>query len=106
MRTRREFQTQCWKRCPPCRWTSLPALSLEFPPGSHPSETPPDENQEGIPNSVLEAMSTGMVVAATRHGGIPEAIEHGRTGWLVPEEDHTALARAMQQLTNAPRILT
>ncbi|HEY6111739.1 MAG TPA: glycosyltransferase, partial [Chthoniobacterales bacterium] len=28
----------------------------------HPSETPPDENQEGIPNSVLEAMSTGMVV--------------------------------------------
>ena len=72
----------------------------------HPSETPPDENQEGIPNSVLEAMATGMVVAATRHGGIPEAIEHGRTGWLVPEEDHTALARAMQQITNAPRILT
>jgi colanic acid/amylovoran biosynthesis glycosyltransferase len=72
----------------------------------HPSETPPDENQEGIPNSVLEAMSTGMVVAATRHGGIPEAIEHGRTGWLVPEEDHTALARAMQQITNAPRMLT
>jgi colanic acid/amylovoran biosynthesis glycosyltransferase len=72
----------------------------------HPSETPPDENQEGIPNSVLEAMSTGMVVAATRHGGIPEAIEHGRTGWLVPEEDHTALARVMQQITNAPRILT
>jgi colanic acid/amylovoran biosynthesis glycosyltransferase len=72
----------------------------------HPSETPPDENQEGIPNSVLEAMATGMVVAATRHGGIPEAIEHGRTGWLVPEEDHTALARAMQQITHAPRILT
>jgi glycosyltransferase involved in cell wall biosynthesis len=72
----------------------------------HPSETPPDENQEGIPNSVLEAMATGMVVAATRHGGIPEAIDHGRTGWLVPEEDHTALARTMQQITNAPRMLT
>jgi colanic acid/amylovoran biosynthesis glycosyltransferase len=72
----------------------------------HPSETPPDENQEGIPNSVLEAMATGMVVAATRHGGIPEAIEHGRTGWLVREEDHTALARTMQQITNSPRILT
>jgi len=72
----------------------------------HPSETPPDENQEGIPNSVLEAMATGMVVAATRHGGIPEAIEHGRTGWLVPEEDHSALARTMQQITTEPRILT
>jgi colanic acid/amylovoran biosynthesis glycosyltransferase len=72
----------------------------------HPSETPPDENQEGIPNSVLEAMATGMVVAATRHGGIPEAIEHGRTGWLVPEEDHTALARTMQEITSSPRILT
>ena len=31
----------------------------------HPSETPPDENQEGIPNSMLEAMATGLVVAAT-----------------------------------------
>jgi colanic acid/amylovoran biosynthesis glycosyltransferase len=72
----------------------------------HPSETPPDENQEGIPNSVLEAMATGMVVAATRHGGIPEAIEDGRTGWLVPEEDHTALAQTMHQITTQPRMLT
>jgi len=72
----------------------------------HPSETPPDENQEGIPNSVLEAMATGLVVAATRHGGIPEAIEHGHTGWLVPEEDHSALAGAMQKITSLPRALT
>ena len=35
----------------------------------HPSETELDQNQEGIPNSVLEAMSTGLAVAATRHGG-------------------------------------
>src|SRR5947208_7097716 len=72
----------------------------------HPSETPPDENQEGIPNSVLEAMATGLVVAATRHGGIPEAIQHGRTGWLVPEEDHSSLARTMQQITTSPQILS
>jgi colanic acid/amylovoran biosynthesis glycosyltransferase len=68
----------------------------------HPSETPPDENQEGVPNSILEAMATGLVVAATRHGGIPEAIEQGRTGWLVPEEDHIALANAMQRITSSP----
>ena len=72
----------------------------------HPSETPPDENQEGIPNSVLEAMATGLVVAATRHGGIPEAIQHGRTGWLVPEEDHISLARTMQEITSSPQILS
>jgi colanic acid/amylovoran biosynthesis glycosyltransferase len=72
----------------------------------HPSEMPPDENQEGVPNSILEAMATGLPVAATQHGGIPEAVEHGRTGWLVPEEDHVALANAMQEMTRLPRVLT
>ena len=72
----------------------------------HPSEMPPDENQEGVPNSILEAMATGLPVAATQHGGIPEAVEHGRTGWLVPEEDHVALANAMQEITRSPRVLT
>jgi colanic acid/amylovoran biosynthesis glycosyltransferase len=71
----------------------------------HPSETPPDENQEGVPNSILEAMATGLPVAATQHGGIPEAIEDGRTGWIVPEEDHVALAKAMQEITRSPRTL-
>ncbi len=72
----------------------------------HPSEMPPDENQEGVPNSILEAMATGLPVAATQHGGIPEAVEHGRTGWLVPEEDHAALANAMQEICRSPRVLT
>src|SRR5438309_4798823 len=71
----------------------------------HPSETSPNQDQEGVPNSVLEAMATGLPVAATRHGGIPEAIDHGRTGWLVPEEDHVALADAMQEITHSPGLL-
>jgi colanic acid/amylovoran biosynthesis glycosyltransferase len=71
----------------------------------HPSETAPDQNQEGVPNSILEAMATGLPVAATRHGGIPEAVEHGRTGWLVPEEDHVALAHGMQEITRSPGIV-
>ena len=72
----------------------------------HPSETPPDQNQEGVPNSILEAMAPGLPVAATKHGGIPEAIDHGRTGWLVPEEDHVALASAMQKIARSPDVLT
>jgi colanic acid/amylovoran biosynthesis glycosyltransferase len=71
----------------------------------HPSETSPNQDQEGVPNSVLEAMATGLPVAATRHGGIPEAIDHARTGWLVPEEDHAALANAMQQIACLPDVL-
>src|SRR5207245_7973453 len=61
----------------------------------HPSETGRDGNQEGIPNSMLEAMASGLPVFATQHGGIPEAIEHGVSGVLVPERDHEALARAL-----------
>ncbi|HEV8184791.1 MAG TPA: glycosyltransferase [Chthoniobacterales bacterium] len=68
----------------------------------HPSETPPDQNQEGIPNSILEAMSTGLPVAATRHGGIPEAVEEGRGGFLVDERDFEALAVRMKEIARSP----
>jgi glycosyltransferase involved in cell wall biosynthesis len=68
----------------------------------HPSETPPDQNQEGIPNSILEAMSTGLSVLATRHGGIPEAVEHGRSGLLVEERDFVALAASMKEIVRSP----
>ena len=61
----------------------------------HPSETGPDGNQEGIPNSLLEAMASGLPVFATHHGGIPEAIKNGVTGMLVPEHDQEALAHAL-----------
>jgi len=65
----------------------------------HPSEMPPDQNQEGVPNSMLEAMATGLPVLATTHGGIPEAVTHERTGLLVPERDEQALFQAMCQVT-------
>ncbi|MBA2743824.1 MAG: glycosyltransferase, partial [Chthoniobacterales bacterium] len=67
----------------------------------HPSETPPDQNQEGIPNSILEAMSTGLPVAATRHGGIPEAVEEGRGGLLVDERDFEALASRLKEIARS-----
>jgi len=71
----------------------------------HPSETSPNQDQEGVPNSILEGMATGLPVAGTWHGGIPEAVDHGRTGLLVPEEDHVALANAMQEITHSPGLL-
>lgn len=57
---------------------------------------------EGMPNALLEALSARRPVVATRVGGIPEAIEDGRSGLLVPPGDAVALADALQRiLTNA-----
>ena len=61
----------------------------------HPSETGRDGNQEGVPNAMLEAMATGLPVFATRHGGIPEAVEDTAGGILVNERDHRALGDAL-----------
>jgi colanic acid/amylovoran biosynthesis glycosyltransferase len=68
----------------------------------HPSETGPDGNQEGVPNAMLEAMATGLPVLATRHGGIPEAVECGVSGMLVAERDDAALAEAALALAGNP----
>jgi colanic acid/amylovoran biosynthesis glycosyltransferase len=72
----------------------------------HPSQTGRDGNQEGIPNSMLEAMATGLPVFATEHGGIPEAIENGASGVLVPERDDEALARALLNAAQDPSFLS
>lgn len=68
----------------------------------HPSELGPNGDQEGVPNSMLEAMASGLPVVATRHGGIPEAVEHGVSGCLVAEGDAPALATEMLRLARNP----
>jgi hypothetical protein len=68
----------------------------------HSSVTAADGDVEGIPNVVVEAAATGLPVVGTRHGGIAEVIEEGRSGLLVPERDPEALAAALASLAAEP----
>lgn len=61
--------------------------------------------REGIPVSVMEAMATELPVVATRVTGLPEIIDNGRTGTLVPPENGRLLADAIVRLTKKSDIL-
>jgi glycosyltransferase involved in cell wall biosynthesis len=56
---------------------------------------------EGISIALLEAMSCRLAVVATRVGGVPETVQHDHSGLLVPDDDHAAMAEAMQQLMDS-----
>ena len=59
---------------------------------------------EGLGTSLLDAMACATPIVATRTGGIPEIVEEGVTGLLVPPRDAPALARAIVRLlTDEPR---
>ena len=64
----------------------------------HPSELTDTEDQEGVPNAMLEAMAAGLPIVATTHGGIPEAVTDGVDGLLVPEKSPEQLADAILTL--------
>lgn len=59
---------------------------------------------EGISNTVLEAMATGLPVIATNVGGNPELVEPEVTGLLVPSEDVEALVESILRLINDPQL--
>lgn len=58
--------------------------------------------REGTPNVVLEAMACGLPVVATPVGSVPELVEDGQTGWLVPVGDAVALASALERVLDDP----
>jgi len=72
--------------------TDVPALLAAFDIFCFPSHL------EGLGTSVLDALASGRPVVATRAGGIPEMIEDGRHGLLVPPRDPAALAAALLRL--------
>jgi glycosyltransferase involved in cell wall biosynthesis len=62
------------------------------------SRTAPDGDIEALGISILEAMERGLCVIGARHGGIPEVVEDGVTGLLVPERDTEALVAALSRV--------
>ncbi len=57
-----------------------------------------DGDQEGFPNSILEASSFGLPVVSTIHAGIPEIIVDGKSGFLVQEYDYISMSSRIIQL--------
>jgi glycosyltransferase involved in cell wall biosynthesis len=63
-----------------------------------------DGDRDGIPNVILEALSMELPVVSTLHSGIPEVVEEGINGLLVPPEDAAALASALERLICNPQM--
>ena len=59
---------------------------------------------EGLPLSILEAMAVGLPVVGSSVGGVPEAVEDGVTGLLVPPRDPVRLAAALERLLADPAL--
>lgn len=66
---------------------------------SHPT---PSGKREGIPVALMEAMASQLPVVASAVSGIPELVENGRTGILVPPGDPSAIADGLQRLQSDP----
>lgn len=64
------------------------------------SVTAPDGDQEGLPVSILEALSMGIPVVSTIHSGIPEAVNDGVNGFLVREHDFEGMSSAIIRVLN------
>lgn len=64
----------------------------------HPSETPDSGDQDGAANAPKEAGAAGLPVIVTAHGGLPEVVEDGVSGFVVPERAVEAMADRLATL--------
>jgi len=77
-----------WRRDLPFVYGGLDAVALS-------------SRNEGTPVALIEAMAAGRPVVATAVGGVPDIVEHERTGLLVPPQDPQALAAALATLAES-----
>jgi colanic acid/amylovoran biosynthesis glycosyltransferase len=62
-----------------------------------------DGETEGMPSVIQEAMACGNAILSSKHAGIPEFVQHGRSGLLVAEHDWPAFVRSLDQLLADPQ---
>jgi len=67
-----------------------------------PSVTAENGDEEGVPGVIMEAFAQGLPVVSTHHAGIPEVVQDGESGFLVPERDADALAERLEELIEHP----
>ncbi len=69
-----------------------------------PSKISSNGDRDGLPNVLMEAQSQRLTCLSTDISGIPELIEHGKTGWLVPQKDTAALTTSLHKLIAGPAL--
>lgn len=69
-----------------------------------PCQVTDDGDRDGIPNVLAEAMATGLAVVSTPISGIPELVDEGVDGLLVPDRDAGSLAHALRRLITDPTL--
>ena len=92
----------------PVAWPS-PDTSVPQAMAAHdvllvPSRTAASGDREGTPTVICEGAAAQLAVVATRHAGIPEQVEHERTGLLVEERDVPAMAQQLHLLARHPEL--
>lgn len=70
-----------------------------------PSVQAEDGDREGIPQTTVEGMATGIPVIASTHAGLPELVKNKETGMLIPERDPSAIEYAVLELADTPSLV-
>ena len=63
-----------------------------------------DGDRDGLPNVLVEASSQGLVCISTNISGVPELLDDGDNGLVVPPEDPAALAAALERAMRDPAL--